>query len=87
MPASLERRLSALESANPPADGKTFVIRFVSPGHLDAEIHSLHDDDGTLWTRQNGETEQMLIDRASKQAKRNPWGFARLLTPCDCKLS
>jgi len=77
---SLERRLSALESANRPVEKKTLVIRFVSPGRLDAEIHGLRADDGQQWTRQTGETEQLLIDRSSKETKRNSWGFARLIT-------
>lgn len=76
---SLENRIAALETANPPADGFTIIRRIVSPGHLDAEIHRLRDDDGKLWTRLPGETEQELIDRASLEAKRSPWGVARLI--------
>jgi hypothetical protein len=75
----LEKRLAALESANPPANELTIIRRIVSPGHLDAEIHRLRGDDGELWTRKHGETEQELIDRASLEAKRSPWGVARLI--------
>ena len=74
----LERRIAALEATSAPADEMTIIRRFVSPGHLDAEIHRLRDDDGKLWTRKPGETEQELIDRASLETKRNPWGVACL---------
>lgn len=77
---TLERRVSALEQASPASEGMTIIHRIVSPGHLDAEIYGLRADDGQQWTRQTGETEQLLIDRASKETKRNSWGFARLIT-------
>lgn len=76
---ALEKRIAALEVATPPVDEMTFVIRFVSPGHLDAEIHQLRADDGTLWTRLPGETEQELIDRATLAVRRNEWCAALLL--------
>ena len=63
-----------------PADQFTNIRRMISPGKLDAEIYSLRDDDGNFWTRQLGETEQELIDRASIEVKRSPWGVARLIT-------
>lgn len=75
---AIEKRIAALEQAAPPADGLVIVRRFVSPGHLDAEIHRLRGDDGELWTRQPGETEQDFIDRASGEVKRNEWGTAGL---------
>ena len=75
---SLEKRIAALEATSAPADDLTIIRRFVSPGHLDAEIFSLRDDDGKLWTRQPGETEQALINRASLEVKRTPWGIASL---------
>lgn len=74
----LEKRIAALEATSAPADDLTIIRRFVSPGHLDAEIHRLRDDDGKLWTRQPGETEQELIDRASLEVKRTAWGVASL---------
>lgn len=80
MPSSLERRLSALESASPSADKLTLIRRFVSPGQLDSEIYGLRDDDGNLWARLPGETEQELIDRATIAVKRSPWGVASLIT-------
>ena len=76
---NLKCRLAAIEAANPPAVDFTIIRRIVCPGHLDAEITRLRDDDGKLWTRLPGETEQELIDRASLEAKRSPWGVARLI--------
>lgn len=76
---NLEKRIAVLESANPPADEITIIRKFVSSGHLDAEIHRLRDDDGKLWTRQPGETEQELIDRATLEVKRTPWGVGYLM--------
>ena len=75
---NLEKRIAALEVTTTPADDLTIIRRFVSPGHLDAEMHRLRDDDGKLWTRQTGESEQRLMDRASLEVKRSPWGVASL---------
>lgn len=75
---NLEKRIAALEATTTPADEIAIIRRFVSPGQPDAEIYRLRDDDGKLWTRQTGETEQELIDRASKEVKRSPWGAASL---------
>ena len=75
---NLEKRIAAMETKSGPVDNMTIIRRFVSPGHLDAEIHRLRDDDGKTWTRQPGETEQELIDRASLEVKRTPWGIASL---------
>ena len=77
---NIERRIAALEATNMPADEMTIIRRFVSPGGADGEIHRLRVADGNLWPRLPGETEQELIDRASLEAKRSPWGFARLIT-------
>jgi len=75
---SLEPRIAALEKASPATEGRVIIRRFVSPGHLDAEIHRLRGDGGELWTRQPGETEQAFIDRASGEVKRNEWGIGCL---------
>ena len=75
---SLEKRIAALETTSAPADDMTIIRRFVSPGHLDAEIHRLRDDDGKAWMRRPGETKQQLIDRASLEVKSTPWGIASL---------
>ena len=52
----------------------------VSPGQLDAEIYAMRGDDGNFLGAATGETEQELIDRASIEVKRSPWGVARLIT-------
>jgi len=75
---NLEKRIAALEATSAPVDDMTIIRRFVIPGHLDAEIHRLRDDDGKAWMRQPGETCQELIDRASLEVKRNSWGVACL---------
>ena len=75
---NLEKRIAALEATSASADDLTIIRQFVRPGYLDAEIHGLRDDDGKLWTRQSGETERELIDRATLEVKRNPWGVASL---------
>ena len=75
---NLEKRIAALEATSAPADDLTIIRRFVSPGRLDEELHNLRDDEGNTWTRQLGETEQALIDRASLEVKRTPWGVAIL---------
>lgn len=75
---NLEKRIAALEATTAPADEITIIRKFVSPGHLDGEITRLRDDDGKLWTRQPGESEQELIDRATLEVKRTPWGVASL---------
>ena len=74
----LVARITALEAVSAPVDDMTIVRRFVSPGHIEAEILRLRDDDGKTWIRQPDETEQALIDRASLEVRRTPWGFANL---------
>lgn len=76
--ANLEKRIAALEATKAPADDLTIIRRYVSAANLNAEIHRLRDDEGKTWTRQPGETEQGLIDRASLEVKRTPWGVASL---------
>ena len=75
---SLEKRIAALEVTSAPTDDMTIIRRMVRPGHLDAEIYRLRDDEGNVWERRPGEIEQGLIDRASLEVKRNPWGIACL---------
>ena len=79
---TLERRVCALEQANPSTAVNTIIVRFLSPADLEAEIHSLRAGDGELWARLPGETEQELIDRASGEVTRNGTGFA-MLTMAD----
>ena len=80
---SLEKRIAALETTSALADDMTIIRRFVSPGHLDAEIHRLRGDDGEEWTRQPGETEQELIDRASLEVKRDSRGVSFLTAEAE----
>ncbi len=77
---NLDKRVSALEQSQPPVESLTIIRRFVTPGFLNEEIRTLSDDYGNRWTRQAGETEQQLIDRASKEVRRNAWGAAQLST-------
>jgi hypothetical protein len=56
-----------------------WIVRGVRPEHPDVEIQYLEGEGGERWDRRPGETEQALIGRASKEAKRNEWGVARLL--------
>jgi len=80
---NLEKRITALELVNPPTDDLTIIRRYVRPGRLDDEIYRLTDGDGNAWTRQPGETEGALIDRASKEVKRNVRGIGSLSGRCD----
>ena len=63
-----------------PADQFTIIRRMSSPGQFVAEIYAMRGDDGNFWARQLGETEQELIDQASIEVKRSPWGVTRLIT-------
>ena len=83
--ASLETRITALETASP-TDDLTIIRHFVSPGLLDDEIFCLCDDHGNQWTRQPNETEQELKDRATAEVKRNAWGVAILTMKDAVKL-
>ena len=83
---NLERRISALESANPLVDEMTLVIRFVAPGHLNAEIDGLRTNEGQRWERLPGESEQALVDRATREVERSQWGNAMLLSTVDQSL-
>jgi hypothetical protein len=74
------KRIAALERANPPDDDLTIIRHIVTPGNLDAALNRIRADDGQLWNRLPGETEQTLIDRAAKGVKRNQWHAAILLT-------
>lgn len=80
---NLERRVCALESASPSVEERTFVVRFVSPGDPDAEIDGLRTNEGQHWARLPKESEQDLIDRATREVERNQWGAAMLLSTVD----
>lgn len=78
---SLERRIAELEKAGSTGEGPTtIIIRCLTRGNLEVEIQELHDSKGTQqWKRQPGETEQGLIDRASREVKRAGPGCALLM--------
>lgn len=76
---TLEKRITALEQANPPAAEMTIIRRIVSPGHLDAEIDHIRDHDGNEWSRQSGESEDAFTDRAIGEVKRSPQSIPRLI--------
>lgn len=75
---SLEKRIAVLERTEQRPEGITIIRRFVSPGDLHPAIVGLRTNEGETWERQPGESEQELIDRATREAKRSPWGVAVL---------
>lgn len=71
---NLEKRIAALETANPPPEPLTVFTRIVVPGRLDAEMHHIRDNDGKQWTRQPSETEKDFTDRAERETQTNAYG-------------
>lgn len=76
---NLEKRIAVLETANPPAEELTIIRRIVWPGHLDAEIDHIRDDDGNEWTRLPVETEAAFTDRAIGETQPNKCGVKCLI--------
>jgi len=76
---ALEKRIASLEQANPPAEELTIIRRIVWPGHLDAEIDHIRDDDGNEWTREPGESETAFTERATSETPPNKWGVKCLI--------
>lgn len=78
---SIEKRIAELEKAGSTGEGPmTIIIRWMTTGHRDKEIQELHDSKGyQRWKRQPGETEQELIDRATREVTRNGPGCALLM--------
>lgn len=76
---NLDRRLALLEAIEPPAEELTIIRRIVWPGHLDAEIDHIRDDDGSEWTRNVGETEVEFADRATNETHPNRAGVKTLI--------
>ena len=78
---SLERRIAELEKAGTTKVGPiTIIIRCMTPGNFDVEIQELHDSKGSQqWKRQLGKTGQSLINRASRELKRDGPGCALLM--------
>lgn len=76
-----ENRIAALEKASTPTDDITIFLKIVSPGHLDDEVFRIKSRNGEQrWERLPGETQQELIDRASKEVKRNEWRAATIMS-------
>lgn len=78
---NLEKRIAELEKGASMDEGPlTIVIRPLAPGNLDEELLALQAQNGSQrWTRQPGETEQELIDRASREVTRKGPGCALLM--------
>ncbi len=76
---NLERRIAALEAIEAPTEELTIVRRIVWPGHLDAEIDHIRDDDGNEWTRQPGESETIFTERAASETQANKTGIKGLI--------
>ena len=75
---NLEKRIAALEVQIAPVEPLTIIRRVVAPGKPQTEIECLRDVNGNEWKRQQGESEQGLIDRASLDCVHNQWGVALL---------
>jgi hypothetical protein len=80
---SLEKRIAALEQANPEAGfPDTIFILFLQPGETEREIHKLCNTpsgaDRLEWLRGPNESEQEFKDRASKEVPRNAGGIGML---------
>jgi hypothetical protein len=75
---SLETRIAALEVETTTPEPVIIIRCFVRPGQPPNELQRLKDRMGNEWQRQPGETEQAMIDRASIEAWRNPWGISLL---------
>lgn len=82
--ANLEKRIEALEQAQPEGDTlRTLIVKFVEPGHLDEPINHLSSRHGETWARLDAEPEQEFQDRASQKVQRSPWGGALLLADME----
>ena len=77
---NLEPRIAALEQASPAGrEPLTLIARLEAPGAVGAEVQTVRTIAGATWERRPGETEQELIDRASREAERNAIGVALLV--------
>lgn len=76
---NLLKRIASLEAIEFPAEELTIVRRIVWPGHLDAEIDHICDDDGNEWTIQSGETEAAFTERAISETQPNKTGVKCLI--------
>ncbi len=83
----LENRIDALERQTSTSNDLTVFIKFVSPGPngpIEHEPIAYVGGVGERWDRQAGETLEQFKDRASREVKRGPFGFAKLR---ECYLS
>jgi hypothetical protein len=77
----LENRIEALERQTATRNDLTVFIKFVSPGPngpIEDDPIAYVGDVGERWDRLPGETLRQLKDRAGREVKRGPFGFARL---------
>lgn len=79
---NLHKRLDTLEKHSSGTQGtSTIIIRYLSIKD-EAELAGLRCGEAR-WKRAEGETERQLIDRASAEVQRNPWGIAVLFELAD----
>jgi hypothetical protein len=76
---NLEKRITALEKTQVLSTFTTILRRFVSPGHLNAEIDHISDDLGNEWIRQPDETEAAFTDRATSETSPSKWSIKMLV--------
>ena len=62
---SIEKRIAVLELAKPNTESVNFLIEFISPGNRHP-THSYILGDGRIWDRQQGESEQVLVNDARR---------------------
>lgn len=74
--ASLGRRIEALEALTPRREVVT-IVRFFAAGAEAAEPTRFRTIDGAQrWAREPGESAEELLERASREVRRNDWGLA-----------
>jgi hypothetical protein len=56
-------------------DDLPIIVRYVTAGHLDDEVVRISDYKNRFWMRMPGESEQELIDRATREMPRNANGI------------
>ena len=66
---NLEKRISALEQAQPLAERVLFII-FVGMGEVDMELTYIYDNHSNHWNRRPHETEREFRDRATSETPR-----------------
>lgn len=81
---NLKSRIDTLEKSSLTSDEiTTIVVKFLSPDNRGAEIQTLKDSQSDQqWMRQPGESEQEIIDRATKEVQRDG-AFCKMLMQVD----